>query len=105
MAGRVARGIYSSRAWQIIRYRVLQRDGWRCRKCGQAGRLEVDHIKSVADGGAQYAEENLQSLCRGCHIEKTSSENRGKKRPFRNFRHRRVDPPERAAWDRLVEAL
>ncbi len=93
MAGRTAKGVYASRAWAIIRARVFARDGYRCVKCGKAGRLECDHIRPVAHGGAQFDVENLRTLCRGCHVEITAKLNR------------RPDPPERAAWDVLVEAL
>ena len=93
MAGRAARGVYASRAWAIIRHRVRDRDGWRCVLCGSAGPLEVDHIKPVSGGGAQFDPKNLRTLCRGCHIGITAK------------RNRKPPPPERAAWDRLVEAL
>ena len=95
MAGRAAGGLYRSRAWKAIRRKVFERDGWRCRQCGKAGRLEVDHIKPVSEGGSKFDMENLRTLCRGCHIELTARFNRNRKAP----------PPERAAWDRLVEAL
>lgn len=57
-----------------IRNEVRKRDRWRCVACGRAGRLEVDHIDPVANGGNDSFS-NLQSLCRDCHIEKTSREN------------------------------
>ena len=38
---------------------------YRCQHCGRAGRLEVDHILRVADGGAELELDNLQALCRG----------------------------------------
>lgn len=96
MAGRAARGIYRSSAWRIVRYRVMDRDGWRCVLCGKSGRLEVDHIQPVAAGGAPFDEGNLRTVCRGCHIGVTATENR---------KNRKAPPPERAAWDRLVQAL
>ena len=55
--------------WNRIRARVLEEGGYRCRKCGKAGVLEVDHILPLRDGGT-HALENLQVLCRGCHIRK-----------------------------------
>ena len=97
MAGRAARSVYKTRAWSIIRFRVMDRDGWRCVKCGGTGRLEVDHIKPVAAGGLKFDESNLRTLCRGCHIELTARQNRK--------RNRKPPPPERAAWDALVQAL
>ena len=62
--------------WARLRREVLDRDGWRCVKCGRRGRLEVDHVIPMRFGGAVYALENLQTLCRApCHFEKTAREN------------------------------
>ena len=60
--------------WRHVRWAALKRDRWRCRTCGKAGVLEVDHILRLEDGGAEYDLHNLQSLCRPCHISKTSAE-------------------------------
>ena len=59
---------------------MLDRDGWRCQMCGKAaGRLEIDHIKPLGDGGAVYDLANLQALCRfPCHFAKTRGEQGGK---------------------------
>ena len=46
--------------------------------CQRPGRLEVDHIQPWHRGGSHDLE-NLQTLCRGCHIEKTRRENRSEK--------------------------
>ena len=65
-----------------MRHHVLKRDHHRCVKCGAEGRynnriggdrysLEVDHIVEIVDGGAEFDEDNLQTLCRTCHKEKT----------------------------------
>ena len=76
------------RQWRKVRLKVLDRDSWRCQKCGKAGRLEVDHVKPLEDGGALYDLHNLQSLCRSpCHFEKSRSELRG-----------RETDPEVAKW-------
>ena len=61
--------------WKGIRLKVLDRDGWLCVKCGRSGRMEVDHIQRLEDGGEVYELSNLQSLCRNCHIAKTRAEN------------------------------
>ena len=66
----------SRRHWSKVRLLVLDRDSWRCQKCGKAGgRLEIDHIKPLEDGGAVYGLPNLQTLCRfPCHFDKTRRE-------------------------------
>ena len=58
-------------AWRGIEVRkhVLDRDGWRCKRCGRAGSLEVHHLKPLEDGGEPYNPNNLESICRGCHIQ------------------------------------
>ena len=48
---------------------MLDRDGWRCTRCGLPGALEVHHVKELHHGGAPYDLANLSTLCRGCHIE------------------------------------
>lgn len=83
--------------WELVRREALDRDGWRCqqlradgKRCGRAGRLEVDHIRPLAQGGAEYDLGNLQTLCRSCHIEKTRAENSN------------PPGPERLAWDAFM---
>ena len=64
------------RKWARARKAALDRDGWRCVKCGRAGRMDVDHIRPLRLGGAPFAPQNLQTLCRGgCHRDKTAAEN------------------------------
>ena len=69
----------------------MERDGWRCQVCGRYGN-EVDHAQPLQHGGEPYALLNLQTLCRGCHIEKTRGENT---RP----------DPAREAWRELVARM
>ena len=73
--------------WRKLRLEVLDRDRWRCQACGKAGMLEVDHIQPLEDGGSDEPD-NLQVLCRGCHIDK----------------HRRVDPI-RDTWAAAIAEL
>ena len=80
-----------SRRWERVRRRVLERDGWRCRRCGKAGRLEVDHVVPVEAGGDPWDPSNLQTLCRGCHIAKSRAEGT------------QPESPERAAWRQVLE--
>ena len=70
---------YLSKEWQIVRARVLRRDGFACIFCGASKssgtRLIVDHIqtyKSRPDLALEMT--NLRTLCAACdnrrHIEK-----------------------------------
>ena len=73
--------------WRRVRQRVLNRDKYRCQRCGRAGRLEVDHVRPLRRGGSPYDPANLQALCRSCHILKTSGENtRPGRLPWLRFR-------------------
>ena len=62
--------------WAAARRAVFERDGWRCVRCGRAGRLECDHVTPLDRGGDPWDQANLQTLCRACHIAKTREENR-----------------------------
>ena len=78
--------------WAVVRLEVFDRDGYRCVKCGRAGRLECDHVNPIAWGGLVYDKGNLQSLCRGCHIAKTRGE-----------RYKPISPAA-LKWRALVES-
>lgn len=54
-----------------VRARVIVRDGGRCRRCGSAWRIEVDHIIPLSRGGSSE-EDNLQTLCRNCNRKKNN---------------------------------
>ena len=84
----------NKRRWAAVRRSILQRDGYRCTQCGKAGRLEVDHIQAVHQGGDPWDERNLQTLCRADHIEKGRREAKVRRRD-----------PSRDAWDLLVQEL
>lgn len=64
--------------WAAVRRYVFERDGWRCIECGQAGRLECDHVTPLErePGQDPFDPNGLQTLCRACHMEKTARENR-----------------------------
>jgi 5-methylcytosine-specific restriction endonuclease McrA len=47
---------------------VLERDGWRCRKCGSLENLQIHHkIKRSQQGNDSL--DNLVTLCAYCHME------------------------------------
>lgn len=74
--------------WRRLRRAVLDRDAWRCRRCGGAGRLDVHHVVPVADGGTDDPA-NLEAICRDCHV----------------ALHQGARSPERVAWDRYLRRL
>lgn len=55
---------------QRIRYRILHRDGFRCKACGRGPedgvKLAVDHIIPI-DWGGGNEDSNLQTLCVECN--------------------------------------
>ena len=80
--------------WKRVRRAAIERDGYRCRACGKAaGRFEVDHIVSIAAGGEPYDLENTQTLCVGCHLDKSTRDRGG------------VPHVPDPAWKRLVDEL
>ena len=82
------------RRWEFVRRAVFDRDGWLCVACGRPGRLEADHVRALQAGGEPWALDNLQTLCRGCHVSKTAAENR-----------RELPPGWRALCDELRRGL
>ena len=79
--------------WALLRLRIFERDGWRCVRCGKAGRLEADHVVPLHKGGDPYFGENLQTLCTDCH--------RSKSRDDAGY----GPDPEREAWQELVTQI
>lgn len=69
--------LYGSTYWKKLRKQVLDRDNWLCCECARQGKItpatDVDHIIPLSQGGGNSLN-NLQSLCRKCHIRKTSQE-------------------------------
>jgi 5-methylcytosine-specific restriction endonuclease McrA len=57
------------------RARILERDGFKCRRCGNGpdvAPLEIDHVVPVALGGATTTD-NLQTLCQPCNVGKSAT--------------------------------
>ncbi|MEM9763049.1 MAG: HNH endonuclease signature motif containing protein [Pseudomonadota bacterium] len=72
---RYSRAVTRTRRWRALRWTILERDGFRCRKCGARGRLEIDHIEPVRLAPEKsFDPKNLQALCPRCHGEKTRTE-------------------------------
>ena len=56
------------RAWARLRRAALDRDGWRCTRCGAPGELEIHHVQPLDRGGAGLDLGNLRTVCRSCHL-------------------------------------
>lgn len=65
--------------WKKNRLIVLERDGYRCRRCGRSAEesgnwLVVDHfvpLRVALDPDESHDPSNLLTLCLTCHLEKT----------------------------------
>lgn len=54
---------------KVVQREVWDRDGWRCRSCGEHRDLTVDHVVPVSKGGEDVMS-NYQTLCRRCNSRK-----------------------------------
>jgi 5-methylcytosine-specific restriction enzyme A len=61
--------------WPVLVKQILKRDPWCMLRGPNCERLsvEVDHIRSVADGGTN-SPENLRGVCRRCHARRTGQQ-------------------------------
>jgi len=60
---------------KALRFKVLSRDGFRCRYCGASGAhavLHVDHVLPRVEGGTDD-ESNLVTACQDCNLGKGRS--------------------------------
>jgi 5-methylcytosine-specific restriction endonuclease McrA len=65
-------GFYQSPEWRSLRDAVLRERGRHCARCGkEGGRVYVDHVEELRDGGAPLDRNNLQILCSSCHVVKS----------------------------------
>ena len=75
---------YKSKAWQVTRIKVLERDNYECVMCRKEGKvnikqnnpdkhktLDIDHIKPLEHyPHLAFDMDNLQTLCVKCHNSK-----------------------------------
>ena len=70
---------YHKASWKACRKAYIAANPL-CTQCEAYGRVVpgdvVDHIVERRDGGSDYNHSNLQTLCHGCHNEKTHKERR-----------------------------
>src|SRR5262245_66467279 len=73
--------LYDKRRWHRTRRRQLMREPL-CRVCHAFGLIvvasDVDHVVPLTSGGAEFDPDNLQSLCKLHHTEKTNCETHGR---------------------------
>jgi 5-methylcytosine-specific restriction endonuclease McrA len=55
------------RIYRRLMKRVLERDNWRCQKCGSLENLQIHHKVKRSQRGND-ALENLVTLCAYCHM-------------------------------------
>jgi 5-methylcytosine-specific restriction endonuclease McrA len=68
MLRKVKRIKLGKQVYRRLMKRVLERDGWRCRKCGALENLQIHHkIKRSQQGNDSL--DNLVTLCTYCHME------------------------------------
>jgi 5-methylcytosine-specific restriction enzyme A len=92
--------VWHSTAWRKLRKRIIDRDGYRCRRCGKPGAgksgtlgLTVHHLRAVLDAlDLVLDEDNLVTLCRCCHG-RIDGRRPKTTRPRRRRRHSLVDAP------------
>ncbi|MQB65568.1 HNH endonuclease [Limosilactobacillus reuteri] len=66
---------YRTKQWQDLRQRILDRDHYICRYCGQSNSKTVDHIVPIEfDPMCKASIDNLTTICRRCHRAKTQWE-------------------------------
>ena len=54
--------------WQRKRLEIMQRDGWKCRKCGDGLRtLHVHHVQYRGATPWDCPDEDMLTLCEACH--------------------------------------
>ena len=95
--------LYYTRRWKTLRKKVKQRAGNRCQECGKVGALDCDHIIPVDEGGDFWDIDNLQALCRMCHIEKTRKQ--ATRRRAKNNPVIIVNEPTTRRWTAFVNEL
>ena len=68
MLKKVKRIKVGKQAYRRLLKRAMERDGWRCQKCGSLKDLQVHHrITRSRQGNDSLA--NLVTLCAYCHME------------------------------------
>lgn len=66
--------MYHTKDWKVLKTNQLRKQSW-CNSCSSTRFLQVDHIiPHNGDAEKFFDQNNLQTLCRGCHSSKTAKE-------------------------------
>ena len=59
------------RRWAAVRAKVLERDGWTCRRpgCGRYANIAHHDPPLHVDAGDPYNPDKIYAICRGCHAD------------------------------------
>ena len=98
--------------YYALRWKILERDKFTCQYCGQHApnvTLEIDHLKTVADGG-EDTEDNLITACRACNRGRSGlqiQQSRKGKQPAQSFHSREApaNPRYSSALDFFTKQL
>lgn len=66
--------------WDATRLRVMERDAYRCVRCGGCVGIEtahIDHIVPISHPKGTNEMGNLRTLCRRCHVLRADNKHRG----------------------------
>jgi hypothetical protein len=73
---------YHTKRWKHLRWSVLVRDLFTCRKCGQleadTSRLVCDHVEPHRGDRQRFWSGPFQTLCKACHDKAKQLEERAK---------------------------
>ncbi len=67
MLKKVKRIKLGKQLYRRLMKRVLERDGWRCQRCGSLENLQVHHMAKRSHQGNDRPD-NLVTLCAYCHM-------------------------------------
>ena len=62
--------------YDVLKKRVLDRDGWKCQHCGTSKNLQVHHVVPRSRLGWDELD-NLMSLCACCHWKQHKAKKEG----------------------------
>lgn len=81
--------IYSSTRWKALRSKIFRERGEQCEVCFSIGEVQLHHRVPVSLGGEIWNPDNLEIVCRTCHLE----------------RHRKIEESKMPLWKKKLYEL